>query len=70
MKIEKKKAQKPAQVLGLIPRESTLAAQSSSLTPSQFLFPVPHVAFKGSRDQSSIEGFLVPVCGCQHSIQK
>lgn len=69
------KAQKPAQVIALIPSESTPAAQSSpvyssSLTPSQFHFPVPHVAFKGSRDQSSIEGFLVPVCGCQHSIQK
>lgn len=43
MKIEKKKAQKPAQVIGLILRESTLAAQSSpvlSLHPSSlFQFP-------------------------------
>lgn len=30
----------------------------------------PHVAFRGSRDQSATEGLLVPVCGRQHSIQK
>lgn len=74
MKKEKEKLKKPSWVIGLIQSESTPDAQSSPTTPSQSHFGpksvFPHVAFKGSRDQSASEGLLVTVCGCQHSIQR
>lgn len=43
---------------------------SASEVPLWIQLNFPHIVFKDYRDQSAIEGLLLPVCGCQHSIQK